>query len=95
VGIGIDSAIHVFHRYREEGIENLSFVLKTTGGAVLFSALTTFVGFISLAFAKHNGMKSIGEMASVGIITVTVANIILFPLIITYLYKKAKESKKS
>ncbi len=94
VGIGIDSAIHVYHRYRDEGIDAMPVILKRTGGAVLFSSLTTFVGFISLAFARHNGMKSIGEMASIGIVTVTIANIILFPLVI-YIFSSRRHFRST
>ena len=89
VGIGIDSAIHIYHRYRNEGVENMDTTLKNTGGAVLFSSLTTFVGFASIAFAHHRGLNSIGVVASIGIVTVTVANLIFFPA-----FLKLLESRK-
>lgn len=79
VGIGIDSAIHIYHRFRKEGVQNMDVTLKNTGGAVLFSSLTTFVGFASVALAQHRGLHSIGVAASIGIITVTIANLIFFP----------------
>ncbi len=79
VGIGIDSAIHIYHRYKNEGVANMDITLKNTGGAVLFSSLTTFVGFASIALAEHRGLNSIGVVASIGIFTVTVANLIFFP----------------
>ncbi len=82
VGIGIDSSIHLFHRYKENREEDLSHILRHTGGAIFFSALTTFVGFASLAFAIHRGMKSIGMVASIGIITVTFMTIVAFPVAI-------------
>lgn len=80
VGIGVDSSIHFYHRSKEENIPE---ALETTGGAVLFSSLTTFTGFLSIAFAHHLGIKSIGVMASMGIVTVTVATLVLFPVFLT------------
>ena len=85
VGIGIDSAIHIYHRYKSAGVEEMDRNLVYTGGAVLFSSLTTFVGFASIAFAQHRGLNSIGVTASIGIITVTIANLIYFPAVLKYL----------
>jgi len=85
VGIGIDSAIHIYHRYKSSGVEEMDKNLIYTGGAVLFSSLTTFVGFASIAFAQHRGLNSIGVTASIGIITVTIANLVYFPAVLKYL----------
>ncbi len=82
IGTGIDSAIHVFHRYKSEKEGDMDKVLKNTGGAVFFSSLTTLVGFGSVAFALHRGLRSIGIMASIGIISVTIVNLLFFPVLI-------------
>ncbi len=82
IGIGIDSSIHIFHRYKLDGIDAIPKILETTGGAVLFSSLTTFTGFMSMAFATHRGIKSIGTMASIGILTVTFTTLVIFPVIL-------------
>ena len=83
LGTGIDSSIHIFHRYLYiEDIENkIPYIMKKTGGAVLFSSLTTFVGFWSLTFSAHRGVASIGAIASLGIIAATVVNLGILPLI--------------
>lgn len=88
VGIGIDSAIHIYHRYKSAGVDEMDKNLIYTGGAVLFSSLTTFVGFASIAFAQHRGLNSIGVTASIGIITVTIANLIYFPAVLKYIGKR-------
>lgn len=82
IGTGIDSAIHIFHRYKNDGSKNMDKVLTNTGSAVFFSSLTTLVGFGSIAFALHKGLQSIGIMASIGIITVTIVNLFFFPVLI-------------
>jgi len=90
VGIGIDSAIHIYHRYKSSGVDEMDKNLVYTGGAVLFSSLTTFVGFASIAFAQHRGLNSIGVTASIGIITVTIANLIYFPAVLKYIGKRPR-----
>ncbi len=83
LGTGIDSSIHIFHRYLYiEDIKNkIPYIMKKTGGAVLFSSLTTLVGFWSLTFSAHRGIASIGAIASLGIIAATVVNLGILPLI--------------
>lgn len=91
IGTGIDSAIHIYYRYRsapDKMIENL----KNTGGSVFYSSLTTLVGFGSVALAKHKGLQSIGIMASIGIVMVTLVNLLFFPVIIRWIadFRKKK-----
>ena len=95
IGTGIDSAIHIYYRYRsapDKMIENL----KNTGGSVFYSSLTTLVGFGSVALAKHKGLQSIGIMASIGIVMVTLVNLLFFPVIIRWIADlRKKRSKKN
>lgn len=88
IGTGIDSAIHIFHRHHTSSEGSMVENLKNTGGAVFFSSLTTLVGFGSVAFAAHKGLQSIGIMASVGIITVTLVNLVFFPVIIVFIQER-------
>ena len=83
LGTGIDSSIHLFHRFLKSGSkkEAIPEILRHTGGAVLFSSLTTFVGFFSLTFSAHQGMVSVGIIASLGIIMATIVNLTVFPLV--------------
>ena len=90
IGTGIDSAIHIYYRYRSSPgsmIENL----KNTGGSVFYSSLTTLVGFGSVALAKHKGLQSIGIMASIGIVMVTLVNLVFFPVIIKWIEELRKK----
>ena len=83
IGTGIDSSIHLFHRFLKSGSKKSAIpeILRHTGGAVLFSSLTTFVGFFSLVFSAHQGMVSVGVIASLGIIMATIVNLTVFPLV--------------
>jgi len=89
IGTGIDSAIHIFHRYSSSP-DSMEENLKNTGGSVFYSSLTTFVGFASVAIAQHKGLQSIGIMASIGIVTVTLVNLVFFPVLIDFVAKRRK-----
>ncbi|MCK5809023.1 MMPL family transporter, partial [bacterium] len=83
LGTGIDSSIHIFHRFLafDKHKSKIPYILNHTGGAVLFSSITTLVGFASLMISSHQGMVSIGVVASIGIILATAVNLLVFPLL--------------
>jgi uncharacterized protein len=83
IGTGIDSSIHIFDRFLKSGFDRNAIpeILNRTGGAVFFSSLTTLIGFFSLVFSSHQGMVSIGMIASLGIIMATLVNLTIFPLV--------------
>jgi predicted RND superfamily exporter protein len=92
-GLGDDYAEIVYGRYKEEGPGSVHFVLTHTGPAVAMSALTTFIGFGALLFASHNGLRSIGVMAAVGIACVFGAAVMLLPSLIVVMEKFGKGGK--
>lgn len=77
VGIGVTNGIHVLVRFREEG--SVDVLSKSTGKAVLASALTTVSGFGSLVFSDHQGIASLGWVMSIGVLTCMVAGLTLLP----------------
>lgn len=85
VGIGVDSGVHVYHRYLSEGPGSLPLVLRRTGLAVTMATLTTMVGYSGLLFASHPGLVSIGEVAIVGLATTLVSAVVLFPALLQVL----------
>lgn len=82
LGIGDDSGIHVVHRYLEEGKGSIGKVLRSTGEHISVSAMTTIVGFGGLLFSIHPGMRSIGELAILGISLSLLASLIVLPALI-------------
>lgn len=95
VGIGIDGAIHVYHRYLDEGPGAMPLVLRHTSAATLLAAATTMMGFGSLATAHHAGIRSVGFLAIVGIGTTYVCTSVFFPLWLqSYGAWKAKRQAK-
>jgi predicted RND superfamily exporter protein len=88
IGIGIDNAVHIYHRYKEEGPGSLATVIRTTGMAALLASLTTGVGFGSSLISHHIGLKSLGALAVIGICATFLANTIFFPCLLSLLEKR-------
>lgn len=84
LGIGIDDAVHIIHRYRIEG--NIPIVLKTAGKAILLTSLTTMVGFGSLGFSPHRGVASMGYVLTIGVAACFLTSVFVLPVVL----KKSK-----
>lgn len=67
LGIGVDASVHLYHSYSEHGPGSLRHVMGTTGVAVVIASMTTGVGFVGMIFVSHNGLRSIGILAVIGI----------------------------
>lgn len=92
IGIGVTNGIHILNRFAEE--QNPGILAKSTGKAVLVSALTTIAGFGSLIPAKHQGIASLGAVMSVGVATCMIAGLTFLPAILTLLIRKGWTIKK-
>ncbi len=85
IGMGIDNGVHLYHRYREEGPGSMPVVIRSTGGAMFISMLTTMVGFFGLMMATHPGLNSIGRLALIGLLACFVAAVLVLPAILEVL----------
>ena len=85
IGMGIDNGVHLYHRYRQEGPGSMPVVIRSTGGAMFISMLTTMVGFFGLMMATHPGLNSIGRLALIGLLTCFVAAVLVLPAILEVL----------
>jgi predicted RND superfamily exporter protein len=79
VGMGQDDSLHILHRYREEGPGKLAHVMRETGGAVVLTTVTTVIGFSSMLFVDHVGLRSLGWTAVVGMTFCLIASLTLVP----------------
>ncbi|WAS93815.1 efflux RND transporter permease subunit [Nannocystis punicea] len=79
VGMGQDDSLHIIHRYREEGTGRLAHTMRETGGAVVLTTVTTVIGFSSMLFVDHIGLRSLGWTAVVGMTFCLVASLTLVP----------------
>jgi len=92
IGIGITSGIHILNRFAEE--QNPSIFAKSTGKAVLISALTTVAGFGSLVLAQHQGIRSLGFVMAVGTSTCMIAALVFIPALLNLLTRAGWQMKK-
>ncbi|HSJ98751.1 MAG TPA: MMPL family transporter, partial [Myxococcota bacterium] len=84
LGIGVDSGIHLVHRFRHEPHASGGVLQTSTARAVLFSALTTLASFGSLGLSSHLGIASLGRLLALGIAMMLVANLVLLPALLAW-----------
>jgi predicted RND superfamily exporter protein len=95
IGLSLDSGVHLYHRYLEEGPGNLWKVFTTTGQAVAVGALTTMLGFGDLILARHPGLQSLGSLALLGLVTTLLSALIFFPAalqVVEHIQKRRRSS---
>lgn len=92
MGMSIDNSIHLYHRYEELGKGSLSKVLSTTGVSALLASCTNASGFIGMVFCMHGGLRSMGNMALIGLATCLLSTLLYFPAFLDYLEKRKKSA---
>jgi hypothetical protein len=96
LGIGIDYAVHFLSAIRSGRAAagpavDLESALARTGKAVFLSALTTMIGFGSLAFAgRFKGIADLGATLLIGIGCCLVAAVLVLPAAETFFHEKSK-----
>jgi hypothetical protein len=91
IGIGVDNAIHIYHRYRVEGPGSVLLVIRHTGAAALLASLTTAVGFGSSMISHNLGLRSLGALAVIGIATTCVAAVVFFPSVLSLIERRGQK----
>ena len=80
-GLGVDTGIHVVHRYHHA--RSVTEVLRSsTPRAVTLSALTTIGTFFSLSFSPHKGAASLGLILSIAIAILMLVTFIVLPALL-------------
>jgi predicted RND superfamily exporter protein len=80
VGIGVAYGVYFVQRYREDG--DATFWGKSTGRAVMLSALTAIIAFSSMLIGSHRGIRSLGLVMTIGVITCLIASLTLLPALL-------------
>jgi len=83
IGIGVSSGVHILNRFTEQ--RHPSILGKSTGKAVLVSALTTVAGFGSLMLAEHEGIASLGQVMALGAAMCVLAALTVLPALLLWL----------
>ena len=82
LALGVSYGLHITNRYAEETgtpDEKMKKALQSTGKAVLLSAITTVIGFISLVFTPMAPIKTVGIALSLGIVVVYIMTMAMVP----------------
>ena len=93
VGVGVTNGIHILNRFTEE--QSPSILAKSTGKAVIVSALTTIAGFGSLILADHQGIQSLGWVMSLGTGACMFASLTFLPALLMLLIKFGWQIRKT
>ena len=86
LGIGIDSGVHIVHRWRQG--TSPAEVAGTAGKAVALSSLTTMASFGSMILADHRGMQSLGETLLLGMGACLALSVIALPAVLALMTRR-------
>lgn len=96
LALGVDYAIHVQARYREElgeGLRNPAALVEalgpTVGIALLLSMVTTSVGFLTNLFSPIPAIRDLGVLSAVGIICAFILSLTFLPAVRSLLDRRA------
>ena len=82
IGIGIEYAVNIATRERQEGPGRGRAALATTGSAVAVCSYTTIVGYGSLLISQNLGIRSFGLAAMLGELTCLAVAVFLAPALL-------------
>ena len=83
VGAGVEYGIIILQRWRQDGQIGRDVALPySTAKGVILAGLTTTVGFCSLTISDHQGIHSLGLLATFGSLSILVAAILFLPALL-------------
>ncbi|AKQ66273.1 hypothetical protein A176_003185 [Myxococcus hansupus] len=85
LAIAVDNSVHLFHRYEEEGPGSLGKVVRHTGLAAVVATLSNAAGYGALLVANHQGLRSIGQIALLGVMCTFLGTTVFFPALLALL----------
>ncbi|MCK5197464.1 MAG: MMPL family transporter, partial [Spirochaetales bacterium] len=88
IGIGIDNAVHINHRYLREGKGKMDFVIARTGTALLMTTLTTVFGFASFIPSIMRAMRSTGIVLSLAMAIAFLFSVLFHPAVLIIVTEK-------
>jgi hopanoid biosynthesis associated RND transporter like protein HpnN len=82
IGVCVDSGIHIVYRMRTEPPTGGDPLATSTSRAVVACALTTIASFGNLAFSSHNGMASMGQLLTIGLLMSLIGALAVLPALL-------------
>ena len=90
IGIGIDDGIHVVHDIRAK--RNPIGLSSATSKGIIMTSLTSMIGFGSLMLARHEGLRSLGRVVTLGITCCLLTSTLWLPCLLFLLRRKSRPS---
>ena len=94
IGIGIDYAVNIAARAREEGAGRGRRALAGAGGAVFLASYTTIIGYGSLLLSHNKGIRSFGHAAILGELTCLAVGLYFAPALLDVLQRGARTGRE-
>ena len=85
IGIGVDYAINMVHRWRLQGSGHIPLIVRETGGAVILCSLTTTLGYLALMRSVNPAVRSFGLAAAFGEAACLLAVMLFLPAVLRLL----------
>ncbi|MCA9142062.1 MAG: MMPL family transporter [Planctomycetaceae bacterium] len=80
LGIGIDDGVHVVHDALRQGLSYQ--ISNATASAVFLTSATTMIGFGSMMIASHQGLRSLGQVLTLGVFCCLVSSVLVLPVLL-------------
>jgi predicted RND superfamily exporter protein len=91
-GVGVDGAAHIVTRVRS-GV-SLARTVDATGRAIAGAILTTTLGFGAMVFAHQPGLKSVGELAALGLAVNLIVCLVMLPAFLAWIEQRAASPQR-
>ena len=82
IGIGVDYGIHILHRFQLEGSGSIAEFLPWTGAAIALAAVTTTIGFGTLALSSYAPLGKLGIVSATSVVFVAFASLLVLPVVL-------------
>jgi hypothetical protein len=82
IGIGVDYGVHIVHRLQSKDGRKLSEFLPWTGAAIALAAVTTMIGFGTLAFCSYQPLARLGVVVATNVMFSAFASLLVLPALL-------------
>jgi predicted RND superfamily exporter protein len=93
LGFGVSHGLYLLHRFLEGTSPVVA--LKSVGAAVASSTLTAIAGFGALFAASHNGLKSMGYVACLGLTTTLIVSFTVLAAVLQLIHDRRTKTAAS
>ncbi len=98
IGVGVDYAVHLIHRYRLESSNSIPEAIRLTirdaGVPIVLNALTVGLGFAILMFSIFTGVEQMGLLIAIAMFTSCFGAIAILPVLFLVFHINLKAKAK-